>query len=144
MNVIFGLIERDRRKIGLAGFALAAIHSVMSLALLSPGYFPKFFNGAGTMTLAGELSTLLGVLALAGLVWMAALPAAGPSDDRRLLRRLGLGVLALTALHVAVMGWAGWFKVADWPAGLPPITLISFVIAVLGLALGLLPRGRAE
>lgn len=133
-------IKRDRRTIGLVGFVFAAVHSGISLALLTPDYYAKFYRTTGTMNLVGELSMLAGILAMTLLVWQAQLPAAKAEDDRRTLRQLGLGVLVLSAIHVAVMGWPGWFEPATWPGGLPPLTLWSFGIALTGLSLGALPK----
>ncbi len=130
---------QDRRRIGLTGFGLAVAHSAMSLVLLTPDYYGKLYLMSGRMNLAGEVSTLVGLGALALLAWQSRLPAAGNDDDRRLLRRLGLSVLVLSAAHVAVIGWGGWFAVGRWPGGLPPITLIAFVIAAAGLVMGLIP-----
>lgn len=136
-------LQRDRRAIGMTGFGMAAAHSAMSFVLLTPGYFGKFYAaGSGKMNLVGELSTLAGIAALALLVWQARLPAADEQSPRKTLRRLGLAVLALSAVHVAVMGWGGWMKPADWPGGLPPITLWSFGIALLGLLLAVVPLGE--
>lgn len=139
----FNAIARDRRPIGLAGFGLAGAHTAMSVLMLTPAYYGKLYTPAGKMSFAGELSMLAGVAALVLLVWQARLPKSGLGDPRRALRGLGLGVLALSALHVAAMGWGGWFEVSAWPGGMPPITLWSFVIALVGVGLGLMP-GRSS
>ena len=61
--------EPDRRLVlikfcGLMGFSLAGIHAFMSLLIVSPHYYPKFFLDAHKMNLTGELSLLFGVLSL--------------------------------------------------------------------------------
>lgn len=135
-------LKQQRRSIGLVGFGYAAVHSVISLAILTPDYYAKLYHDSGKMNTAGELSILTGTLAIALLTWQARLPKAGDDEPRRLLRSLGLVVLALTALHVAAMGWPGWFKPQAWPGGMPPITMLSFVLALAGLLFGLLSMGR--
>lgn len=138
---LLGWLEQDRRRVGLIGFALAGVHTLLSLAILNPAYFDKLYQPDSRMTLAGELSILTGATAMVILVWQSRLPATHGqgSDNRRVLRRLGLWVLALTAAHAAALGWTGWLQPSGWPAGMPPITLLSFVVAVAGLCLGLIP-----
>lgn len=140
-------LRRDRRALGMAGLAFAGVHTVLSLLLLDPAYFGKFYAaGAGRMTLAAELSMLAGAVALALLVWQSRITCGGTAGDdasRRASacrRWLGTGVLALAGLHVGFMGLPGWFTPADWPGGLPPITLLSTGVAVLGVIAGLAPR----
>ncbi len=124
--------------LGLCGFSAAGLHAVLSLALLSPAYYPKLFGGE-RMTFAGEVAVLAGAL---GLLWMAA-PALGslPNMEEALGRRWwqraqrgGYLALAMAAAHTAAMGLPGWFRPGEWPGRLPPITLIGFLIAALTLA----------
>lgn len=49
---------------GLTGFFLAAVHAFFSLALLSPAYYGKYFDGDGRLNLEGEIAISVGVLAL--------------------------------------------------------------------------------
>jgi hypothetical protein len=48
----------------------------------------------------------------------------------RAARRFSWLGLAATAGHVLVMGLSGWLTPANWPGGLPPITLLAFLVAV--------------
>jgi DMSO/TMAO reductase YedYZ heme-binding membrane subunit len=109
------------------------------LALLDPAYYAKFYATA-KFNLTGELSLSLGVFAL----WCFSLPAISGlpymydelGADRWLRsQRIGYTGLMLAAGHVLVMGLAGWLSPADWPAALPPITAIAFVVAMLPLVL---------
>lgn len=122
---------------GLVGFSLIAAHVFMSLALLDPAYYAKFYDGL-RFNLTGELSLSLGVFA----VWCFAMPVISSlpymydelGADRWLrAQRTGYIGLFLAAGHVLVMGVSGWMKPGDWPAGLPPITVLAFVIAVVPL-----------
>jgi DMSO/TMAO reductase YedYZ heme-binding membrane subunit len=124
---------------GLMGFSLIVAHVLMSLALLDPAYYAKFYAIA-KFNLTGELSLSLGVFAL----WCFSLPAISGlpymydelGADRWLRsQRIGYTGLMLAAGHVLVMGLAGWLSPADWPAALPPITAIAFVVAMLPLVL---------
>jgi len=49
---------------GLIGFSLASIHVLMSLVLISPSYYPKYFSEMGKLNLTGELSLVFGVLSM--------------------------------------------------------------------------------
>lgn len=80
------------------------------------------------------LSGVAAGLFLAALLWMTPNRAGTPSPNAL---RVGWGraVLALTAAHVALMGYEKWLAVEDWPGYLPPITLLSFIAAGVFLTL---------
>ena len=124
---------------GLVGFSLILGHVFMSLALLDPAYYAKFY-GEAKFNLTGELSLSLGVFAL----WCFSLPAITSlpymydelGADRWLRsQRVGYAGLMLAAAHVLVMGLKGWLDPGDWPAAMPPITALAFVIAMVPLVL---------
>ena len=45
----------------------------------------------------------------------------------KFIQRSGYLAYFLVLLHVAVMGFSGWFDVSKWPGGMYPITLVAFV-----------------
>ena len=49
---------------GLVGFFLAGVHAFMSVILLTPGYFSKYFVVDGRLNLQGELGMVAGIVAL--------------------------------------------------------------------------------
>jgi hypothetical protein len=116
-----------------SAFCLAALHSLMSLILLSPEYYPKFFLETGRLNAVGELSMLGGTLSLACFT-IAGLGSFLPENGlRRLAPRLGyLGIL-LTGLHVLVMGVEGWTAPARWHGALPPISLLAFLSVLVAV-----------
>ncbi len=127
---------------GLMGVSLIVAHVLMSLALLGPAYYAKFY-AATKFNLTGELSLSLGVFAL----WCFSLPAITSlpymydelGADRWLRsQRVGYLGLMLAAGHVLVMGVLGWLHPGDWPAALPPITALAFVVAMVPLVLRLI------
>ena len=127
---------------GLMGFSLAAIHALMALLIVSPHYYPKFFSEGGRMNLTGELSLLFGVLALwcLSITAITSLPfmyEAIGADRWYRGQRMGYLALMLVAAHVAVMGFSGWLKPADWPGHLPPISLVAFIAALIPLLIKL-------
>ena len=108
-------------------------------------YLQKFFDSMNGMKLtgAGEASMFTGVLGLGFLAWMlwaTAEQVNGSSDSNgnlSLLPWVGRAVLICGAVHVALMGWDIWFAPEKWEnyGHLPPITLLSFVTAVVFLFL---------
>jgi hypothetical protein len=138
------VVDKGRRKqLGLVGAAFSGLHVLLSLMVLEPSYLAKLYLPSGTMTGSAELSMLTGAVATVLLGWLLYATVQRPlevqSSGTSLVRGLGRFVLVLVAAHVAFIGWAGWLDVAKWPGGLPPITLLSFAIA---LGFCLLPKAR--
>jgi hypothetical protein len=46
-------------------------------------------------------------------------------------RRFLIWALLLGGVHVLFMGYSGWLSPAGWHGGLPPISLVAFVVFVL-------------
>lgn len=129
-----------RKFFGLLGFGLASIHGLISLLIFTPAHYPKFFSNVGELNLAGELSVLFGVLTffVFTIVALASIPAIAKSmGHQRWLatQRLGYLGLILIFFHIFVIGLEGWLKLAGWPGGLPPISLIAAIIIAFALLL---------
>lgn len=138
-------LRRGRRALGMYGLSLAALHSLLSVMLLTPVYFGKFFTDTGTLTAMAGASMLAGAGAMVLLIMLGrvkAEPDAAPPREtsgdhgRRTLRRLALCVLVLTGIHLVLMGLPGWLAPTSWHGKLPPITLISMMIVLIGLVVG--------
>ena len=137
---------------GLIGFSLASIHALMSLLLISPAYYPKFFLESGKMNLTGELTMIFGVLSLWCLAVTAitSLPfmydAVGAERWQR-GQRMGYLSLALASGHVFAMGIWGWLTPGIWHGGLPPVSLVAFTAAMgplLVMAFANVMSGKAK
>jgi DMSO/TMAO reductase YedYZ heme-binding membrane subunit len=131
------------RRLGIVGAALTALHIVMSLAVFDAAHYPKILRAAG-WTSAGVVSIAAAIAAT--LVLLVPLWATrrtvreGMGEARwRRVQRLGLLVLALSTVHVAAIGYAGWASPSAWPGFLPPITLLGAAIAVWPLVRRLKP-----
>lgn len=127
-----------RKPLGVFGFGIAALHSVISLALLSPTYYSKFFLESGKLNLIGGTSLLFGVLALFifSIVSITSIPAVASQmkqEHWKFIQRLGYIAYGFVLLHVVVMGFRGWLEISSYLYGFISISLISalFVIAVL-------------
>jgi len=111
------------------GGALALAHSLLSFALLSPTYYPRLFEGV-KLTALGGLSLTLGVLLIAGVELGARRASAWSAG----LRHATLALIAFgTGVHAALPSLSTWFNRATWPGGMPPLTLISFLVGTLAL-----------
>lgn len=132
--------DKGRRKgLGLAGAGFVAVHVLMSLMLAGPEYFPSLYNATGKMTGSAALSMLAGALGSGALLWLfhstKVRPAEGQQQRTSLVPGLGRALLLFTAVHVALIGVDAWVDLDTWPGSLPPITLLSFAIAVVLLAM---------
>ena len=123
---------------GLVGFFMAGIHAFFSLCLLSPAYYGKYFNPDGRLNLQGELAMTIGIIALFLLMApaLATLPMMAKALGRvrwKRGQRMGYLTLSLVAAHMVVLGVKGWLAPGGWHGGLPPISLIALVIAIIPL-----------
>lgn len=117
-----------------ASVGMAAIHIVLSLLLMSPVYYAKFFVD-DKLTAAAGWSMLLGgmaavIMARRGKCGALSAKEKEPTEGvQKGVRVVGI-VALLVAFHALLQGVSGWLDPGKWPGGLPPITLISFVLGV--------------
>jgi hypothetical protein len=101
----------------MCGFGLVCLHAVISLVLYRPAYYPDFFEDSGKLAFKSELSVLCAILA----VFIFSIIAF------RYKKILSYIAFILVMLHVSMMGYEKWFKPADWPGRLPPMTLLALI-----------------
>jgi hypothetical protein len=118
-----------------ASLHATVVHVVLSCALLSPGYYPKFF-GLDQLNLLGEVTILLGSLS-AYCFWVLSRGRDLSERGRFWFMQLALWLIAG---HLLAMGFKGWLTVGKWHGGLPPISLLSFMLVVTAYALLLKSR----
>lgn len=123
---------------GLTGFGMISMHILMSMVLLSPANYEKFFAASGKLNLSGEVTFLCGVLAYGCLLFPAITTLPYMYDAfgmERWLRaqHLGYATLALACGHTFAMGYTGWFDLSTWPGSMPPITMLGFLAALSAL-----------
>lgn len=119
-----------RKHFGISGFALAALHAIMSIVLLSPANYPKFFLPDGRLNFIGETSMLFGILAF--LVFSAISVTSLPPVEKHMhpeqwkrVQRFGYAAYLFVLAHVVTMGFQGWWKPESWKFGLLSISLLS-------------------
>ncbi len=123
---------------GLMGFFLAGIHAFLSLSLLSPAYYAKYFDEAGRLNLQGELAISVGVIALfflmaPAIMTLPMMPKAVGGKRWKRGQRAGYLTLILVVVHLVVLGLKGWLAPRGWQAGIPPISLVAVVAALVPL-----------
>ena len=123
---------------GLVGFFLAGIHAFLSVCLLSPAYYAKYFDTDGRLNLQGELAMSVGIVALFFLMGPAIttlpmMPKALGGQRWKRNQRLGYATLVLVVVHLVVLGLKGWLAPGGWNGGLPPISLLAVVAALIPL-----------
>ena len=123
---------------GLMGFFLAAVHAFFSLSLLTPAYYGKYFDAGGRLNLQGELAMTFGVIALFFLLSPAVttlpmMPKALGGWRWKRTQRAGYVALSLVLVHLVVLGLKGWLAPEGWNGGLPPISLLAAVAALVPL-----------
>ena len=114
-----------------AALQLVFVHVLLSLGILSKGYFANFFEG-DKMNLTGEVVLLTGALGVYCFWRLQSVEL-----NAALRGTLTTLLCALVAGHLCTMGWDGWLQVKRWNGGLPPITLLSFLLIVPSLLISL-------
>ena len=131
------------REEGVRFWGRAFLHSVfmhvlLSLAILSREYYPKFF-GLEKMNLCGELSVLFGVCATYPYLLIQYKCVA-----QKQMHLSQVLIAVFVAVHLFVMGINGWITIDKWHGHLPPISLISFVLALLACLFFLWPTRKSS
>lgn len=132
-------VRAKAKFLGLAGFSMISMHVLMAMVLLSPATYEKFYEASGKLSLTGEMTLLLGILAYGCLLFPAIATLPYMYDALGMQRwlkaqHMGYATLALACGHTFAMGSAGWIDTASWPGSMPPITLLGFLAALAGVA----------
>lgn len=138
-----------RKALGMTGFLLALIHALVGFLLFNPNVYGGLFRPDGTMTSPAWISMLCGILAI---VMLAAFNLSFQTflrEDRRFDRLLASRnffqvALLLSMAHLAVLELHEWLGPGDWQGGLPPVSLLAFVLPALGIAANLLHEKQAR
>ena len=147
-NIGTGISDRwlnIRSGLGVSSFLLIFTHLFLSLILLNPANYQKFFLENGSLTTNGGISMLAGVIAFI-MLWLYTISfQTFLKEDKAFIkfitsRKVILMSMVFTAAHFFFMGYQGWLTPQNWPGGLPPITLVSFVIFTIVFIINLIGR----
>jgi hypothetical protein len=136
LGFLRGQKQEQRFWIGV-GSHLIFVHVLLSLGILSKGYYPHFFD-VDRMSLTGELVLLMGALAVY-CFWRLQSAAL----DRATRRTLTVLACTFVAGHLFAMGYEDTLAVQKWNGGLPPMSMLSFFIVVSGLVVLLMGKEKA-
>lgn len=144
VNVSQGWLNA-RQTLGISGFFLILFHLFLSLILLKPEIFGKFFDADGGYTTQAGISMVAGIAAFLFLWLYNASFHTFLKEDEAFMRFMNsrktlLTSFLFTAFHLFMMGYEGWMRPQDWHGGLPPITLVCFVIFAAGYFINLAGR----
>jgi hypothetical protein len=134
-----------RKAFGMAGFLLVLIHALMSFLIFKPSVYASFFEADNTLTLIGGLSMLGGIFSFV-ILWAYNLSfQTFMREDTAFItfitsRNFLLSAMLLAGVHLFFMGYKGWMNPSVWNGGLPPISLVGFIIFCIGYAFNLVGR----
>jgi hypothetical protein len=135
--LLLALLRKNQEYVILFGkgtLHMALLHSLLSVALLSPEYYTHLYDWK-RMNWAGEMSVFTGVLSIYLVTWRYF----SKSNPEHWIHGFGNIILAtLLILHLGSMGYDGWVRPHLWDGNLPPISLVSFGLCLLTLALAIL------
>jgi DMSO/TMAO reductase YedYZ heme-binding membrane subunit len=122
---------------GLGGFFLAGMHAFMSVCILRPAYFAKYFEESGRLNMIGEIGMTTGVVALffllsPAITTLPMMPKAIGGKRWKRTQRVGYLGLLLVVAHLVDLGLKGWLNIGGWN-GLPPISLVAVIAAIVPL-----------
>lgn len=138
-------VLNSRKSLGMTGFLLALIHVFISFLLFKKEVYGQFFMENGTLTLYAGLSMLGGILSFV-ILWAYNLSFQTYLREDKVFiklitsRNFLLIAMLFGMIHVFFMGVEGWMRPNDWHGGLPPISLVSFVLFLVGYVINLFGR----
>ncbi len=112
--------ELSRKFLGSFGYSMILFHCLFSFLLLSPNYYPSFYDEY-TLNSHGWTNITFGILSL--ICFSMALLASLQIVAKRFLI-FGKFGLIFNFLHVLNIGVLKWLPIDNWVLLMPPITLL--------------------
>jgi hypothetical protein len=131
-------VKETRINLERTGLVMIILHILTSLLLFRPAVYEKFFLPEGTLNMTGEASMLFGALGIAAFLIIH--HSRTPVDPDHAFQNFipspvfRISALTISCIHVVIMGFKGWLSPADWPGGLPPLTMLTTIIFLAGMA----------
>ncbi len=150
INMGFSVSDKwldSRKNVGITGFVFAFTHIFMSVSILNPNYYGIFFIDDGTLSLRGGLSLFGGILSFV-LLWVYNISFKTIlNQDKKIkntltYRNFLIYGMLFSGVHLFFMGYTGWTTFYKWQGGLPPVSLISFIVFAFGYLVNIIGKKK--
>lgn len=128
---ILSSIKSTKKTAGLLCFLSSIIHIVLSICLLEPNYYDKFFV-QNQLTFQAQLCLSFGLYCFICFIPSLFIDnnlnqnIQNQTKFRKLCKVSTFASILFLLIHTSIAFYPGWFKFQLWPANLPPISLICF------------------
>lgn len=116
------------------------LHVLISVILIGPIYYPKFFSSDGFYSFSSELALLSGVM---GFYFFTILVLSKSPNIKKIIfvtthpwvykTSFICVVVMLFMIHCLLIGASSWASPNTWPGFIPPISLLSFIVLAVTL-----------
>ncbi len=126
--------SKQNTLLGLFGVSLIVFHFLISIIIFSKEYFPKLYLN-DKLSMSGEVSLLFSNIALillsfAGIISFIKVFTKVEIKIKSTYLQFIKIALVFTCFHLIFMGWSSWFVFSKWNGGLPPMTLLAFIVII--------------
>ncbi len=131
-----------RKHFGIFGFAVAGLHVLSSLILMSGDYFSRLY-ALGKFSFEAELSMVFAIFAffLFSIVAVTSIPSVEERMDKKKwlwIQRIGYIAFLFAAVHFFALKWGLWINPSAWGSAIPPASLLAFIFSVFVIAMRLI------
>jgi len=129
----------QRKLLGYFAFYFTLFHFILSLFLLPGKYYRHYHLNNGKLCFDFKMAVILGIIAFFTMlmVYFYFKLRQGKKINPKIFGCLTCIYYFSLLGHIYFLGYENWAKPTEWYGGLPPITLISFVLMLLFIPLGL-------
>lgn len=126
------LFNKKNIYLGGLSYILAFGHLIISLLILSPVYYKKFFSNEFELNAIANLSLFAGVLSFTGLWVYHQIKKGNVLYKIVANKKLHYFILTMLFLHLFFMGYKEWVQPLTWKGYLPPISLLTAIVVLVG------------
>ena len=135
-------LKNSKQTLGIIGFILIFIHILLSLILSSPLNYSKLYTDSGLFSAFGGISLSSGAIAFTFLLIYIFYEKSKTIQNIFQNHRITAIQSLLPLIHLFFLGCSGWITPQKWQGGMPPITLISFILYSVGLLIATAKRNK--
>jgi len=127
------LVNKKKSYLGGISYILVLGHILISLLILSPVYFKKFYSNDFELNGLGNLSLLAGILSFLALWIYHQIKKGNTFYAVFQIKHIRNFILITLGLHLLFMGYHEWFNPLTWKGYLPPISLVAMFFVLFGI-----------